>query len=223
LTLAGLLVVCLPAGVFAQPSWTPARWREGAPPPIPVEAVAGGEVFVEVTVTDAGRVSDVAALRSTAPFTQYVLNTVRDWRFQPAEQMGPADPGDPGSLVARRVPSKVMVACIFRPPTLNGPTLGESPRNVQPAATDVAVPLNTVTPPYPPMAVVDAVVMVQVIVGINGSVRSAIAVRSAPGFDEAALAAAREWMFRPARIHGLLEETLAYIVFAFRQPVTLSP
>jgi TonB family protein len=223
LALAGLLLVCLPAGALAQPSWRPAQWRGGTPPPIPVEAVAGGEVSVEVTVTDAGRVSDVAALRITPPFTQYVLDAVRDWRFQPAEQMGPVDPGDPGSIVAKRVPSKVMVACVFRPPTLNGPTLGELPKDVRPAAADVADPLSTVTPAYPPMAVVDAVVVVQVIVGISGNVRNATAVRSAPGFDEAALAAAREWMFRPARIHGLFEETLAYIVFAFRRPVTLSP
>jgi TonB family protein len=122
--------------------------------------------------------------------------------------------------VAQAVESKVVIACIFRPPTLNSPTVGEPPKDVQPAGDDVAVPSSTVTPPYPPMALADGTVIVQVAVDVNGRVVNATTVRSAPGFDEAALAAARQWTFRPARIHGRLEETFAYIVFGFRQPVT---
>jgi TonB family protein len=63
-------------------------------------------------------------------------------------------------------------------------------------------------------------VVVQVAVGVNGQVVNAATVRSAAGFDELALAAARQWTFRPARIHGRLEQTFAYLVFAFRRPVT---
>jgi TonB family protein len=216
----GLVAACLAVETFAQASWKPAKFREGTRPVTPVQAVAGGEVFVEATVTKAGRVGGLATLRTSPPFTQYVLDAVRDWQFQPAEEMTPKVPGDPGSIVSAPVESKVVIACVFRPPTLNSPTLGEPPKNVQPASDDVAIPLSTVTPLYPPLAVVDATVLVEVRVGVNGRVVSATTVRSAAGFDESALAAARQWTFRPARIHGRLEETLAYIVFGFRQPVT---
>jgi TonB family protein len=134
--------------------------------------------------------------------------------------MVPKVPDDPRSIVSEPVASKVLIACVFRPPSLNSPTLGEPPKDVRPASDDVAGPLNTVTPAYPPMASADGVVVVQVIVGVSGRVVTAATVSSAPGFDEAALAAARQWMFRPARIHGRLEETFAYLVFAFRRPVT---
>jgi TonB family protein len=217
---AGLVIAGLTVGIFAQTPWKPAIFRSGTRPVTPVQAVAGGEVFVEATVTAAGRVGQLSTLRSTPPFTQYVLDAVRDWQFQPAEQMIPTVPGDPTSMAARTVESKVVIACIFRPPTLNAPTVGDPPKDVQPATDDVAVPSSTVTPLYPPRALADGTVVVQVAVDVNGRVVNATIVRSAPGFDESALAAARKWTFRPARIHGRLEETFAYIVFGFRQPVT---
>jgi TonB family protein len=217
---AGLVALCLTVGVFAQTSWKPAKFREGMLPVTPVQAVAGGEVFVEATVTSAGRVGDLTTLRTSPPFTQSVLDAVRSWRFQPAEQMIPKIPGDPRSIVTEAIESKVVIAGIFRPPTLNSPTVGEPPNDVRPATGDVAVPLKTVMPLYPPLALADGTVLVQVRVGVNGRVVSATTVRSSPGFDESALTAARQWTFRPARIRGRLEETFAYIVFAFRQPVT---
>ena len=114
------------------------------------------------------------------------------------------------SIVTGAVESKVMIACVFRPPTLNTPTLAYHRQISNPGTDDVAVPLTTVTPPYPPLALSSGTVIVEVTVGINGRVVSATTVRSGPGFDEAALAAARQWTFRPARIHGRLEEAFAY-------------
>jgi TonB family protein len=69
------------------------------------------------------------------------------------------------------------------------------------------------------MALADAVEVVQVTVGVTGQVLTATTVKSVAGFDEAALATARQWTFRPARIHGRLEESYAYLVFGFRRPV----
>lgn len=217
---AAVLVVCLGITLFAQTQWKPAQLRDGMLPVTPVDAVAGGEVFVQTTVTRTGRVGDVIALRTSPPFTQYVVNAIRGWLFQPAEQTGPKIPGDLRSIVTEAVESKVFVACVFRPPTLNTPTLGESPKDVGIATDDVVFPLSTVTPLYPPQARVDGTVLVRVTVGVNGSVLSAATLRSVAGLDESALSAARRWTFRPARIQGRLEETFAYIVFVFRQPVT---
>jgi len=215
-----LVVASLGIGVFAQTSWNPPRLREGALPLTPVQAVAGGEVFVQLGVTDAGLVSDVTALRTSPPFAQYVVDEVRGWRFQPAVRTAPKRPGDPRSIVTEAAESEVLVACIFRPPTLNTPTVGEPPTDVGTATDNVAFPLSTVTPLYSPLARGAGTVLVEVTVGVDGSVVTASIVQSAPAFDEPALNAARQWTFRPARIHGRLEGTFAYLVFAFRQPVT---
>jgi TonB family protein len=189
-------------------------------PLTPFQAVAGGEVFVQATVTNAGLIGDVTVLRTSPTFAPNVLEAVRGWRFQPAEQRAPTTPRDPRAVVTEAVESTVLVACVFRPPTLNTPTVGDPPKNVGTAADDVAFPLRTVTPLYPPLAVGDGTVLVQVTVGVDGNVVAAAIVRSAPVFDASALSAARGWTFRPARIHGRVEETFAYLVFAFRQPVT---
>jgi TonB family protein len=226
LILAGIgamAVLIGPGTVRAQGQFAPARYIAGEPPGVWVEAVSGGEVFVEVAVTKAGHAGAVTALRAAPGFTEYVLATLRDWRFQPAFQMGAAVSADGVRIAPGPTQSKVLVACVFRPPVLIGPTFGEPSRDVRVAPDDVAFPMSTVTPPYPPLALADATVVVEVTVGITGNVLSASAVRSVPGFDEAALAAARQWKFRPARIHRLLEETLAYIVFVFRRPVTFVP
>jgi TonB family protein len=215
-----LVVACLTIGVVAQPSWKPAKLRDATLPLIPVLAVSAGEVLVEVTVTEAGVVGDLTTLRTTPPFTQSILNAVRSWRFQPAEETIMTVAGDPRSIVTRPVQSKVMVAGVFRAPTLNVPTLGEPPKSVKAATEDVAAPLNTVMPQYPPRSLFDGAVLVQVTVDVQGRVVNATIMRSAAGFDESALSAARQWTFRPARIHGRAEQTFAYIVFAYRQPVT---
>jgi TonB family protein len=224
--LARALAVALGAALLASsqpaevPPWKAAQFRGGVLPLTPVQAVAGGEVFVEATVTNAGVVGELTTLRTSEPFSQYVLTAIRGWRFQAAEESVFRRPGDPRSIETRAVESRVLVACVFRPPTLNTPTLGVPPKDVQRATEDVAVPFSTVTPLYPPLALGDATVLLQVTVDITGSVVGATIVRSVPGFDESALTAARRWIFRPARINGRLEETMAYIVFAFRQPVT---
>src|SRR5439155_12588032 len=122
---AVLVFACLTSGVVAQPSWKAAKLRDAMLPTTPVQAVSAGEVFVEVTVTDAGLVGDLTTLRTTPPFTQAVLDALRGWRFQPAEEAIPRVPGDPRSIVIRPVQSKVVVACLFRAPTLNTPTGGD--------------------------------------------------------------------------------------------------
>jgi hypothetical protein len=48
-------------------------------------------------------------------------------------------------------------------------------------------------------------------------------IRSSPPFDGPAMAAARGWKFRPARRAGRSIDAIAYIIFAFRQPVIVTP
>ena len=212
------------AALAAQSGFVPARYRDGALPPIPIRAIGGGEAFLELTVTSRGVVRAVRTLRATPPFTEAMSNTVRSWQFHPAEGEIEPEPGQPVDPKPRRpVESKVLVVGIFRPPTLNTPTLGEPPKDVASPSNETPFPLATVMPLYPPLARENGIVLVEVRVDAGGGVADAKVIRSTPPFDEPTRDAARRWTFRPARVHGTSVVGLAYIVFAFRQPITVTP
>ncbi|MBI3490934.1 MAG: energy transducer TonB [Acidobacteria bacterium] len=208
----------------AQGGFVPAQYRDGALPPIPILAIGGGEVFLELTVSSNGVVSAVRTLRATPPFTDAMSNTVRGWQFRPAEEEMEPEPGKPVDPRPRRpVESKVLVVGIFRPPTINTPTFGEPPKDVASPSNETPFPLATVMPLYPPLARENGIVLVEVRIDADGGVADAKVIRSAPPLDEPARDAARRWTFRPARVHGTSVARLAYMVFAFRQPITVTP
>jgi TonB family protein len=165
-------------------------------------------VLLEIEVGNDGKVVKGATLRSTPPFTELLVEAVRSWRFEPAEERG------------QEVESAVLVAGMFRPPTLMGPTVGEPPEDVSTPSSTIPVPYTMTPPVYPPKALADRVVLVEVAIESDGTVEAARAVRSVAGFDEAATRAALQWKFRPARRDGRPVPSFAYIVFGFRQPVT---
>jgi TonB family protein len=122
------------------------------------------------------------------------------------------------------VESKVLVAGIFRAPSINTPTLGEPPADTGIIPSEeTPLPVITATPPYPPLARDAGVVLIEVRVDPGGRVADARTIRSSPPFDEPALDAARQWTFRPARVRGSSVTALAYIVFGFRPPITITP
>ena len=60
MTLKSYLVACAAAIVVAAPEGRiPARYRSGALPQIPLHAVGGGEVLLEVSVTRGGVVNEI--------------------------------------------------------------------------------------------------------------------------------------------------------------------
>jgi TonB family protein len=175
--------------------------------------------MLELAVARNGSVTDVKALRSTPPFTETFAAAARTWRFRPAEQLiESADRSRPP--VWEPVSATVLFAGIVRAPTLNAPTLGQLAQDVGSEADSTPFPLSIIPPPYPPRARDDGSVLVQVMVDALGRVSEAKVLQSSPGFDELALATARAWSFRPARARGDAVAVYAYLVFAFRQPVT---
>jgi TonB family protein len=216
----------LAVSLSAQDAFSPARYRGGPLPELSVLAVGGGQVFLEVTVDRDGRVTAVTTLRTTPGLTDFVVRAARGWQFLPAEIEVDPEPGRPATPRPRqRIASKVLVAAAFRQPSLIGPTLGEPPKDVAAESDETPFPLTTSMPPYPPLALDGGVVLVEVRVDPNGTVGDATVVRSAPGFDDVARAAARQWRFRPARVRGRSVAALAYIVFGFPslgQPGTIS-
>jgi TonB family protein len=200
----------------AQQQYRPARYESGARPDLPPQTVGGGQAFVELTVSPSGDVTTVKPLRATPPFTDAIASAVSGWQFAAAT-------GSDGTAAPKPVASKVLVAAHFRPPTLNTPTLGEMPKDVAQASPEMAFPIAFREPPYPPLAHMGGVVVIQALVDEAGKVREATPIGTAPPFDQAAVEAARLWVFRPARINGRPTATYVYLVFGFQEPITSRP
>jgi TonB family protein len=210
------MAVALCALLMAVPEQpTPARYVSGELPAVPVQALGGGQVFLELAVTAAGSVARATILRATPPFTDAVVSAVEGWRFDPARDTD--DPKEPLHDVA----STVLVAGIFRPPTmLNGPVAGTPPKDVGTASIATPSPGTIVAPAFPAKAIASGLVLVEADVASTGAVVDARVIVSAPGFDEPALNAARQWTFRAPRLHGRAAPSVVYLMFGFRQPVT---
>jgi len=210
--------VLLATPLYAQQPYKPARYTAGAPPALPALVVGPGQAFVELTVGPDGSVQKVTPLRSTPPFTQGLIDAVSTWRFTPALEDALGTDGKPEG--PKPVASKILVASLFRAPTLVTPTLGEKTVAVGTPSAEVAYPSATNEPPYPPQAMSPGVVLVEVSIDGAGAVKDAKVIGSAPPFDQPALDAARKWRFRPARVKGHATATYAYLVFGFPQPIT---
>ncbi len=222
---SAFIVACtLGVVLSAQETFLPARYRAGTVPALAVMALGGGQVFLELAVSREGRVTAVTPLRTTPPFTDLVIDAVRDWQFLPAEERVELEPGRAGVPESRTpVATKVLVAAVFRPPALNTPTLGEAPRDIASASDETAFPLTTTVPPFPPLAHSSGAVLLEAQVDRNGAVAGAAVIRSAPPFDDAAQEAVAQWSFRPARVRGIPVATLVYILLGFPVPVGSAP
>ena len=217
LVVAVTLGATLSLTLVAQPRYTPPRLAAGAPPGLAPMAIGGGQAILELSIDASGSVEKVRTLRSTPPFTQMLLDTVDRWSFAPATDHPIGRDDMPDSL--RNVPSKVIVAAVYRAPALQGPTPGERPVDVAPPSADVAFPSVMPEPAFPANAQFGGVVMIEARVSASGVITVARVIRSAGPFDRAALSAVRQWRFRAPRIGGASESN-AYLIFGFPQPVT---
>jgi TonB family protein len=189
--------------------FVPAR-RIGGPLPAPPPPTVIGwiEETLEVVIDVTGRVAAVRPLRATQMRIDPIGYAVADWRFRPATEQG------------RAVPSRVLVAAIVRPPQLyDTPTLGAPPVDLAAPSGEIPFPIGTAPPRYPPLAIGDAVVLVEALVTPEGRTRQLRIISGAPPFDQASLDAASQWSFRPARWNDRAVEAYAYLAFGFRQPI----
>jgi len=211
------VVACIAAALMAQQEtpYSPPRLVQGTPPAIPVDAVGGGEVLVELDVSAGGAVTRARLLRATPPFTEFVLDAVRGWRFTPARALVQAR----GRSSRNAVSSSVLVAAVYRAPVLVGPTLGEAPKEIAPPSTAVASPSMMTMPPYPPKALLSGTVLLEVRVDAEGEIENVTVLRAVPPFDDAAVSTVRDWVFRPAQRNGVRAPAVVYVLFGFRAPV----
>jgi TonB family protein len=206
---AGLLSASAIGQTGASADFTPARRLSGSAPSLPSPNTIGAiDESLELAVDAAGHVQGVTAAQAT-PGPSLVSPAVADWRFQPATQSGTA------------VASRVLVAAIFRAPEwYDDASSSTTPVDLADRSSMIPFPTTTMGAVYPPFAVADAVAVVEVVVDPAGSVSAARLVTRAPGFESAALSAARGWSFRPAQQDGRPVSAYAYLVFGFRRPVS---
>jgi TonB family protein len=206
--LASTFVIPLTAGP-SNAGFTPPRLFSEALPSLPSPNVVGWiHDVLELEVSETGMVREMRPLQQSPGAGDLVEPAIARWRFEPATERG------------RDVTSHALVAAIYRPSAFyDAPTIGEPPVIVGAPTADVPFPISAPAPRFPPLAVADAVVIVEVAVSATGRVRHATVVASTPGFDQAAVAAASSWSFRPASRGGRNVETYAYLVFGFRRPV----
>ncbi|HVO10927.1 MAG TPA: TonB family protein [Vicinamibacteria bacterium] len=97
----------------------------------------------------------------------------------------------------------LLLAALFSGPSL----LADQEQPLLAGEGGVPVPKKTkhVQPVYPPEAIAQGlrgIVILDLVIDPNGRVTSATVVRSVPGLDEAAIAAAKQWQYEPARMGG---------------------
>jgi hypothetical protein len=198
------------------PDFSSPRLLHAELPPEPsVTVVGGGDVMIELIVDVQGRATRPAVLRNSPPFTQMVLAALGRWQFEPAREVD--DRGKP-----REVEVPITVTALYRPPTLNAPSLGQRPTTSGTPSGDVAYPLSIVLPAYPPHAMLGAVVLFEVLLDDAGQMRGARAFGPLAGFEDAARDALAKMRFRGAIHRGRPVPSVTYVLFGFRPPVVSS-
>jgi hypothetical protein len=216
--LATLAVSVATAGYAQSLKFTPPRLLKAELSALPAPTIAGGgEVLIEATVGRDGRLNRPIILRGTPPYTQMVLDAIATGRFQPAGMVGPDG-------VETTVEMPISIGAVYRPPILvNTPTIGEPSKQWSRPSVDVAYPLSTEMPNYPPQARDEGVVLLEVALNEAGAIMETRGVASTGGFDSASREAVAKWRFRGGSYRARPVPTTAYVLFGFRSPVVSSP
>jgi TonB family protein len=173
--------------------------RGGASTPA-ATVVGGGVAVLEVTV-EGGRAVGTRRLSGGEAWLELLERDVSGWLFSPADASG-----------------QVLAVGVYRPPQLSLDA-ELSPGSPREASESLPFPERPVAPAYPPGVVGDGAVIVEAIVGEDGSLSGERIVGSGSAFDSVALRASAGWRFRPARKEGRSVPARVCLVFGFRAPV----
>lgn len=211
---AALAVSAATAAYAQSPKFTPPRLLKAELSTLPAPtASGGGEVLIEAIVDRNGVLGRPIILRGTPPYTQLVFDAIATWRFAPARIAG-AD----GLETAVEMP--VSIGAAYRAPILmNAPTIGEPPKDWSKPSVDVAYPLATAMPNYPPQARDGGIVLLEVSLSEAGAVTETRSVGSIGGFEDVSRQALASWRFRGASYRARPVPSTAYVLFGFREPV----
>jgi TonB family protein len=214
--IAALIVATVAAaGIASAQVPTAPRLRSvgvvGAIPP----GFGGGEVVLEVTVDRDGAVAHIERVRTAPPYLDFAVSSVAQWRFTPATTVI--------DRLITPVAAPVLVVALFRPPLVYaGPAPGPRAQVIGALSRSVPSVASVALPAYPPTAIGDGVVVVEIEMQ-RGEPRSYRIVGPTSGFDSAALDAVRSWRFAPPQDSDVPDTLFAYALLGFRAPLTLPP
>jgi protein TonB len=134
------------------------------------------------------------------------------------EEIGGVEGGVPGGITGGVVGG---VIAEMPPPLPPPPPPPEVPRGPVRVGGQIKEPtlIHRVDPEYPLLAQVsqiEGVVILEAIVDQEGRVEGLKVLRSAPVFDQAALAAVRQWRYSPVILNGRPERFILTVVVSFR-------
>jgi len=187
-----------------------------APPVYPAVAKqvnASGEVRVEVIIGEDGRVISANAVSGHPALRSAAEDAARKWVFKPTLLDGrPVKQPGTLSFVFMQPPPPASV-----PPAAE--TGAETPKKLTVSGGVLqGKAIKKVQPPYPPIAKAaraSGAVQVQVTIGETGEVIEATVISGHPLLRDAALQAARQWLFQPTELSGVPVKVQGILTFNF--------
>jgi protein TonB len=206
-----------------------------------VEAV----VTVRVTVGIAGEVTSVETMRTrltterdindpafwaTQPsklFAQAAEDAVRQWRFEPTGASRrfevPVPFGEQNQMVFVPIGRRVQVADGTPTVVTYAPETAQGDRPARLRSGSVRPPrlVTSVEPVYPPAARaanIQGAVILEIVIGTDGTVKEGRVLRSISLLDQAALDAVVQWKYEPTLLNGAPVEVIATVTIDFTVP-----
>ena len=182
-------------------------------PAIAKQISASGEVQVSIVIDENGRVVEAKATKGHPVLRSAAEEAARKWVFKPTLVDG-KPVKQPGTLtfVFMRPP----------PPTSDPPTSetgAETPKKLNVSGgVLLGNAIKRVQPPYPPIAKAaraSGPVQVQITIGETGEVIEASVINGHPLLRDAALQAARQWLFVPTELSGVPVKVQGILNFNF--------
>jgi TonB family protein len=129
---------------------------------------------------------------------------------------------DPETRIARKSKSYVMAAPPAPRPTVVSPSPSanvEAPKKIRVSGGVLqGTAIRKVQPPYPPIAKAakaSGAVQVQILISETGEVIEAVVISGHPLLRDAALQAARQWLFKPTELSGVPVKVQGILTFNF--------
>jgi TonB family protein len=174
---------------------------------------ASGEVQVAIVISETGRVIEAKAIKGHPVLRRAAEDAARKWVFRPTLLDG--EPvRQPGTLTF-----------VFTPPpqpTSDPPAAATGAETSQKINVSGGVlqgkAIKRVQPPYPPIAKAaraSGAVQVQVTISETGEVIEASVISGHPLLRDAALQAARQWLFKPTELSGVPVKVQGILTFNF--------
>lgn len=164
---------------------------------------ASGTVVLQVTVDEAGAIRKVEAIHGIPSLTEEAEQSMRQWKFKPAE------------LDGRTVASSIIASFTFS--RSSSPSLGFSvtaESQLQEEKTSQYQPisvLSTLEAIYPAADARFGTVILQVMVDKAGAIGKVEVIHGIPSLTEEAERSVRQWKFKPAETNGQSYGCVVYI------------